>query len=269
VTITVERPKHGGRQHPETVEITGPGGQQWSLRTGQRLLFGRGPGVDLTLAANPWVSRAAGEITAFDDGIRVTNISRRHPLWLDANGDRARLPVLASGTGNIGCFLTTGRATIGPGDVPDSDQSVRVRLPDHAYGPGPWRILDPGTKEFMVAFLLCRPWLLDPLRIRPLPSAPQIAEEALALTSSYRLLKRLEVEPSRRGKLAAQVHDHLRTLRAKIRKYELFPPGLELAMPAIAAVLIHHDLIGARHLALAYDAAWLSAQEDKWWSTPG
>ena len=268
MTISVERPAERDDRHPGSAQIHGPRAQHWALRKGQRLLFGRGPGVDLTLDPDPWVSRVAGEITAFDDGIRVTNMSRHHPLWLDANGDRAKLPVLASGTGNIGCFLTKGQAVIGPGEVPDHEQSVKVLLPDGEPAPEPSHILDPFTKEFMVAFLLCRPWLLDPLRIRPLPSAPQIAEEALALTSSYRLLKRIEAEPGRRGKLAAQVHDHLRTLRAKIRRHELFPPGLELAMPAIAAVLIYNDLIGTRHLTLTRDAAWLTAQEDKWWTTP-
>ena len=268
MTISVDRPAVRGDRRPGSVQIRGPRAQHWSLCKGQRVLFGRGPGVDLTLEPNPWVSRVAGEISAFADGIRVTNMSRHHPLWLDANGDRAKLPVLASGTGNIGCFLMRGHGAIGPGEVPDHEQSIKVLLPQGASEPEPSHILDPFTKEFMVAFMLCRPWLLDPLRIRPLPSAPQIAEEALALTSSYRLLERIEAEPGRRGKLAAQVHDHLRTLRAKIRRYELFPPELELAMPAIAAVLIHHDLIGPRHLALARDADWLTAQEDKWWSTP-
>lgn len=220
------------------------------------------------LAPDPWVSRLAGEISVFDDGIRVTNVSSRHPLWLEVNGDRVRLPVLASGTGNIGCFLATGRAMIGPGEVPDHEQSVRVLLPDRGGVPLPSPILDPYTKEFMVAYLLCRPWLLDPLRIRPLPSAPQIAEEALAITGSYRQWQRFEVEPGSRNRLAAQVHDHLRCLRAKIRRHGLISADQELSMAAIAAVLIHYDFIGPRHLTLSYDRAWLTAQEDKWWSTP-
>jgi hypothetical protein len=273
VTISVEQPAERGRYtEPESptrgVEITGPLAQRWSLSPGQRLLFGRGPGADLTLAPDPWVSRLAGEITVFDDGIRVTNVSTRHSLWLEVNGDHVRLPVLASGTGHIGCFLAMGRAAIGPGEVPDREQSVHVLLPNLELTPAPSYVLDPGTKEFMVAYLLCRPWLLDPLRIRPLPSAPQIAEEALAITNSYRQWKRFSAEPSSRNRLAAQVHDHLRCLRAKIRRQGLISPDLELSMPAIAAVLIHYDLIGPRHLALPYDTAWLTAQEDKWWSTP-
>ncbi|GAB3659255.1 hypothetical protein GCM10027589_20270 [Actinocorallia lasiicapitis] len=250
------------------VHITGPGAHRWSLGPGQRLRFGRGPGVDLALEGNPWVSRQAGEISVFEDGVRITNTSARHDLWLEANGDAVKLPVLASGTGNIGCFLAAGTATINPDRTGDHGQAVQILIPEIASGRIPGALLDPGTKEFMVALLLCRPWLHDPLRIRPLPSAPQIAEEALAITGSHHQWERFAAAPGARQRLAAQVHEHLRCLRAKIRRYGLVPDDLELSTSAIAAVLLHHDLIGERHLTLVYDRSWLTAQEDKWWSTP-
>lgn len=258
---------HRGEQHTHGIEVIGPRAQTWALATGQRLLFGRGPGVDLTLAPNPWVSRVAGEIAVLDEGVRVTNVSIRHPLWLEVGGDRVRLPVIASGSGHVGCLIATGRAAIGPGEVPDREESVQVILPRREALTAPAPVLDPYTKEFMVAFLLCRPWLLDPLRIRPLPSAPRIAEEALAITGSYRQWDRFTGERNARQRLAAQVHEHLRSLRARIRRHALTPDQLDLGMPVIAAVLIHHGFIGQRHLELIHDRAWLTAQEDKWWST--
>jgi hypothetical protein len=261
------------------IEVTGPGAEPRLLRAGERMTFGRGPQVDLVLGPDPWLSRRAGEICAFDDGVRVTNLSTKHSLYVQVNGDTIRLPTLSPGTGNIGCFLVAGAATVGTTAVPGTDQSVRIVLPaswplDPVESSAPSvrapttvlpMTLDTLTKEFMVAFLLCRPWLLDASRMAPLPSAPRIAEEALRVTGSHHALRLFSSDPEERQRLSAQVHEHLKGLRAKIRKRALVSADHDLTNTAVASVLLHYDIITVGHLALPLDHAWLSAQENKWW----
>ena len=56
--------------------------------------------------------------------------------------------------------------------------------------------LDPMTKLFLVALMWCRPWLLDPGAVTPLPRTPEIAREALQATGAYHELERFDSDPA-------------------------------------------------------------------------
>ena len=50
-------------------------GQKMLVAEGNRLVFGRGPGVDLIVAAGRGLSRRAGLVTAMAAGVWIANIS--------------------------------------------------------------------------------------------------------------------------------------------------------------------------------------------------
>ncbi len=76
--------------------------------------------------------------------------------------------------------------------------------------------LDPMTKLFLVALMWCRPWLLDPAAITPLPRTPEIAKAALEVTGAYHELERFDTDPAFRDRLSARVAEHIKVLRRKI-----------------------------------------------------
>jgi hypothetical protein len=277
------------------VEVVGPEGEARMLRCGETLMFGRDPAMDLPVGDDPWLSRRAGEICVMADGVRVSNLSKKHALHIRLKDDTLRLPAAGSNSGDVGCFLVSGTVEVGSGAMVDQRRAVRIVLPDlwqqeepappaevvdvpgradlvdgcEAEGTGqsttvlPIR-LQAGTKEFMVAFVLCRPWLEDPTRIAPLPSAPQIAEAALQITGAHHLLRALP-DPAVRDRLSQQVHEHLKGLRAKLRQRRLVRPDIAVSPTVIASTLLHYDVVGPHHLALLNNTDWLSIQEDKWW----
>src|SRR2546430_13225927 len=67
-------------------------GQKVRIAEGGRLVFGRGPEVDLAIAAGPGLSRRAGVVTAMAAGAWIANISRTHALYVEGEGYRVRLP---------------------------------------------------------------------------------------------------------------------------------------------------------------------------------
>jgi len=263
------------------VQVVAPEGESLLLRSGENIVFGRDPSVGLPLPGDPWLSRRAGEICVLPDGVRVSNLSERHALFVQMDRDRIRLPPMEPGS----CFLVTGKVGVGSAAMLDQSRAVRLVLPDrwqreelvpapppepHGEHPIasttelPIRI-QADTKEFMVAFVLCRPWLEDPARTAPLPSAPQIAEAALQITGAHHLLKEMAQDTSRRDALAGQVHEHLKGLRAKLKRSKLVRPEVSISPTVIASTLLHYDVIGPRHLALLNNPDWLTAQENKWW----
>lgn len=260
----------------DVVDVAGPDGDRILLRNGERIVFGRSPEVELPLDNDPWLSRRAGEIAVVGAGVRISNLSTRHALHVSVGEELMRLPVVTHTTGDFGFFLASGTAVVGTGSMIDQRRGIRLSLPESWALPRaeeggtstaptllPIR-LDATTKEFMVAFLLCRPWLLDSTRMAPLPQAPELARRALELTGAYHLLRDFEVSGIR-SRLAQQVHDHLKELRAKIYRAGLAQPEEKLSLSAIASTLLHYDVIGPRHLALEHDSGWLSGQENKWW----
>ena len=72
-------------------------GQEMRITEGSQLVFGRGPEVDLAVAAGRGLSRRAGIVTAMAAGAWITNISRTHALYVEGEGYRIRLPRLEDG----------------------------------------------------------------------------------------------------------------------------------------------------------------------------
>ena len=61
---------------PLSSYVSTASGQKMPVAEGTRLVFGRGPGVDLIIAAGRGLSRRAGLVTAMAAGVWIANISR-------------------------------------------------------------------------------------------------------------------------------------------------------------------------------------------------
>ena len=72
--------------------VSTPSGLVVGIPEGGRLVFGRGPDADLTIAAGRGLSRRAGVITAVGGGVWIANLSRTHALYTEGEGYRIRLP---------------------------------------------------------------------------------------------------------------------------------------------------------------------------------
>jgi hypothetical protein len=125
--------------------------------------------------------------------------------------------------------------------------------------------LRPDTKLFLIALLLCQPWLADPSHTTALPTAPQIARAALECVCATRQIHWFEADARFRANLVGQVNDHLKYLRERVRAGGLAPSGTRLTPGVIAQALLVNDVITAADLAYLEDAQWKTTQEDLWW----
>jgi hypothetical protein len=270
-------------------------GQEIRIAEGSRLVFGRGPEVDLAVAAGRGLSRRAGVVTAMAAGVCITNISRTHALYVEGDGYRIRLPRLEEEGEPVGGWLLhSGTALVGSRAMLDEGQALAVTVtgrrpgdedrgadPDReAYGgdaadrhmqpDGEGTILplylDPMTKLFLVALLWCRPWLLDPGASTPLPRTPEIARAALEVTGAYHELERFEIDGGFRDLLSARVAEHIKVLRRKISDRGLTGPDVRLSDEVAVRILIEHGVITKADLGRLADPAWRSRQEDLWWT---
>ncbi len=270
-------------QGTRTVLITPPAGGRRTLALGQSVVFGRGSQTDISLEDDPWLSRQAGKIAVVESGALVSNLSEKHALYVLFGSEQVRLPVAVESGGGLGFVVAEGEARIGTAAMLERDRAILLSLvrglraapaPGHdAAQPttGTPVRLDPLTKEFMVAFLLCRPWLLDSTRMSQLPDAPAIGRQALELTGAHHLLRGFDggVDSPVRKKIAQRVNDHLKEVRKKLRGAGLLPLSPRISLSTIASTLLHYDVIGRHHLALTGDRDWLTAQENKWWDLDG
>jgi hypothetical protein len=126
--------------------------------------------------------------------------------------------------------------------------------------------LDPMTKLFLVALMWCRPWLLDPGAVTPLPRTPEIARDALQVTGAYHELERFDSDPAFRDRLSARVAEHIKVLRHKITDRGLVSTDTRLSDEVVVRLLIEHGIVTAADLGKLNDPAWCSRQEDLWWS---
>jgi hypothetical protein len=268
-------------------------GQEIRIAEGSRLVFGRGPEVDLAVAAGRGLSRRAGVVTAMAAGVCITNISRTHALYVEGDGYRIRLPRLEEdGEPAGGWLLHSGTALVGSRTMLDEGQPLAVtvtgRRPgdvdpatarehrDHADDTADRQpdtegtilplYLDPMTKLFLVALLWCRPWLLDPGASKPLPRTPEIARAALEVTGAYHELERFETDAGFRDLLSARVAEHIKVLRRKISDRGLTGPDVRLSDEVAVRILIEHGVITPADLGRLADPAWRSRQEDLWWT---
>ena len=99
---------------PVTVHVTTAGGRVAAVPPGGRLVFGRGPDVDLVVPAGRGLSRRAGLISAVAGGAWIANISQTHALYTEGDGYRIRLPRMDEhGEPSGGWFLRAGTALVG------------------------------------------------------------------------------------------------------------------------------------------------------------
>jgi hypothetical protein len=270
---------------PTTAHVTTPSGTVAAIPPGTRLVFGRGPDVDLPISAGRGLSRRAGAITAVDGGAWIANISHTHALYAEGDGYRIRLPRMdEAGEPSQGWFLRQGAVLVGSRAMLDDGQPLRLVVAGSAGGPGDGAAsgvraegeptllplyLDPNTKLFLVALLWCRPWLVDPARGTPLPRTPEIARAALEVTDAHHELHRFDLDAAVRDRLSARVGEHLKVLRRKISERGLVRPGVRLSDEVAVGTLIENGVITTSDLDRIGDPAWCSRQEDLWWTPVG
>ncbi len=124
---------------PLSTHVSTPSGQKRLLAEGSRLIFGRGPDVDLIVAAGRGLSRRAGVVTVLATGAWVANISRTHALYVEGNGYQVRLPRMEDdGEPANGWFVRTGTALVGSRAMLDEGQPLVVTVtlqPEEAAAP--------------------------------------------------------------------------------------------------------------------------------------
>lgn len=260
--------------------VTTPYGHVASIAAGESLVFGRGPGAQLTISADRALSRRAGMITMLEDGAWIGNLSRTHGLYVVFEESRVRLPPLPAGRTEplSGWFVRSGTALVGSATMLDGGSALQISITSTtAEGPsGPDQgtmgestvvplALDPFTKLYLVGLLWCRPWLLDASRATPLPRAPEIARAALEVTGAQYELGRFDADPRYRDQLSARVGEHLRVLRRKIAARGLVKPGIRLSDEVVVQVILEHAVLTHADLARLDDPEWRSRQEDLWW----
>jgi hypothetical protein len=277
VSEVSQLPVGGTADGATVVRVGTSGGDTVELPPGSRLVFGRGPDVDLVVLAGRGLSRRAGVVTALGGGVLVTNISRSHALYAVGDGYRIRLPRLEAGAEPAGgWYVRSGRLAVGSQSMLDEQAPLRIEvLGGEATLPGgvepagdatvlPLR-LDPDTKLFLVALLWVRPWLLDPTRTTPLPRTPEIAREALVVTDAHYELERFDSDQTFRDRLSARVGEHVKALRQKITERGLARRGVRLSDEVVASVLLEHAVITSADLDRLDDPEWCTRQEDLWW----
>ena len=114
---------------PLSSYVSTTSGQKVLVAEGTRLVFGRGPGVDLIIAAGRGLSRRAGLVTAMAAGVWIANISRTHALYVEGDGYQVRLPRMEhDGEPANGWFVHKGTALVGSRAMLDDGQSLMVTV---------------------------------------------------------------------------------------------------------------------------------------------
>jgi hypothetical protein len=114
---------------PLSTHVRTSSGQKRLLAEGSRLVFGRGPEVDLIVAAGRGLSRRAGVVTVLASGAWIANLSRTHALYVEGDGYQVRLPRMEDdGEPANGWFVHTGTALVGSRTMLDEGQSLVVTV---------------------------------------------------------------------------------------------------------------------------------------------
>ena len=114
---------------PLSSHVSTASGQKMLVAEGTRLVFGRGPGVDLIVAAGRGLSRRAGLVTVLAAGVWIANISRTHALYVEGEGYQVRLPRMEhDGEPANGWFVHAGTALVGSRAMLDEGQSLIVTV---------------------------------------------------------------------------------------------------------------------------------------------
>ena len=114
---------------PLSTHVSTASGQKRLVAEGSRLVFGRGPEVDLIIAAGRGLSRRAGLVTAMPAGAWIANISRTHALYVEGDGYQVRLPRMEDDSEPAnGWFVHAGTAMVGSRTMLDEGQSLVVTV---------------------------------------------------------------------------------------------------------------------------------------------
>src|ERR1039457_6828156 len=114
---------------PLIAHVSTASGQKMMIAEGSRLVFGRGPGVDLAIAAGRGLSRRAGVVTAMAAGAWIANISRTHALYVEGDDYRIRMPRMEDdGEPADGWLVQTGTAYVGSRGMLDDEQPLTVTV---------------------------------------------------------------------------------------------------------------------------------------------
>ena len=114
---------------PLSIHVSTASGQRRLVAEGSRLVFGRGPEVDLIVAAGRGLSRRAGVVTVLATGAWIANISRTHALYVEGDGYQVRLPRMEDdGEPAYGWFVHAGTALVGSRTMLDEGQSLVVTV---------------------------------------------------------------------------------------------------------------------------------------------
>ncbi len=114
---------------PLSTHVRTASGQQRLLAEGSRLVFGRGPDVDLIVAAGRGLSRRAGQVTVLAAGAWIANLSRTHALYVEGEGYQVRLPRMENDDEPAnGWFVRTGTAQVGSRAMLDEGQPLVVTV---------------------------------------------------------------------------------------------------------------------------------------------
>ena len=114
---------------PLSIHVSTASGQKRLVAEGSRLVFGRGPEVDLIIAAGRGLSRRAGVVTVLAAGAWIANISRTHALYVEGDGYQVRLPRMEDdGEPANGWFVRAGKAYVGSRAMLDEGQPLSVTV---------------------------------------------------------------------------------------------------------------------------------------------
>ena len=114
---------------PLSTHVSTASGQKRLLTEGSRLVFGRGPDVDLIVAAGRGSPGGPALVTVLAAGAWIANISRTHALYVEGDGYQVRLPRMEDdGEPANGWFVRTGRAMVGSRTMLDEGQSLVVTV---------------------------------------------------------------------------------------------------------------------------------------------
>jgi hypothetical protein len=120
-----------------SAHVSTAAGHKTMIVEGSQLVFGRGPGVDLEIAAGRGLSRRAGVVTAMPAGVWIANISRTHALYVEGNGYRIRLPRMEDDSEPAeGWFVHSGTAYVGSKAMFDEEEPLAVTITGQYQGIG-------------------------------------------------------------------------------------------------------------------------------------
>jgi len=158
-----------------TAHVSTASGHTVRVPEGSRLVFGRGPAVDLVISAGRGLSRRAGVVSVLAAGAWIANISHTHALYVEGDGYRIRLPRLENdGEPAGGWFVRRGTALVGSRAMLDDGQPLTVLVPQRLAAE---RL---ATEPAGAGRLATEPLATEPLGAEPLGAGRLVAGRLVA-----------------------------------------------------------------------------------------